>query len=131
MVRQEIYGYLLTHHAMSALICRAATDADIDPDRVKFMRTVRIIRRQSPTRRPFPPDQPGQADPSPEIMADITEKKNLNPERRGPLLPPRCQTRPHNSYRVKKNRRRRCPPRTGRPPSHSRTSNEDSLIKIS
>jgi hypothetical protein len=46
MVRQEIYGYLLTHHAISALICRAATEADIDPDRVKFKRTVRIIRRR-------------------------------------------------------------------------------------
>jgi hypothetical protein len=45
MVRQEIYGYLLTHHAISALICQAATEADIDPDRVKFTRTVRIIRR--------------------------------------------------------------------------------------
>lgn len=45
-VRQEIYGYLLTHYAISALICRAATEADIDPDRVKFLRTVRIIRRQ-------------------------------------------------------------------------------------
>jgi hypothetical protein len=45
MVRQEIYGYLLTHHAISALICQAATEAAIDPDRVKFTRTVRIIRR--------------------------------------------------------------------------------------
>jgi hypothetical protein len=46
MVVQEIYGYLLTHHAISALICRAATEADIDPDRVKFLRTVRIVRRR-------------------------------------------------------------------------------------
>ena len=46
MVRQEIYGYLLTHHAISALVCRAATDADIDPDRIKFLRTVRIVRRR-------------------------------------------------------------------------------------
>jgi Insertion element 4 transposase N-terminal len=46
MVRQEIYGYLLTHYAISALICRAATEADIDPDRVKFKRTVRIVRRR-------------------------------------------------------------------------------------
>jgi Insertion element 4 transposase N-terminal/Transposase DDE domain len=45
MVRQEIYGYLLAHHAISTLICRAATEADIDPDRVKFTRTVRIVRR--------------------------------------------------------------------------------------
>jgi hypothetical protein len=35
MVRQEIYGYLLTHYAISALIGKAATEADIDPDRVK------------------------------------------------------------------------------------------------
>jgi hypothetical protein len=47
MIRQEIYGYLLTHHAISALICRAATEAGIDPDRVKFLRTVRIIRRRA------------------------------------------------------------------------------------
>lgn len=46
MVRQEIYGYLLTHYAISALICRAATEADIDPDRIKFKRTVRLIRRR-------------------------------------------------------------------------------------
>jgi hypothetical protein len=45
MVRQEIYGYLLTHYAISALICQAATAARVDPDRVKFKRTVRIIRR--------------------------------------------------------------------------------------
>jgi len=47
MVRQEIYGYLLMHFAISVLICQAATEADIDPDRVKFKRTVRIIRRRA------------------------------------------------------------------------------------
>ncbi len=46
MVRQEIYGYLLTRYAISALINRAATEADIDPDRVRFLRTVRIVRRR-------------------------------------------------------------------------------------
>jgi hypothetical protein len=46
MVRQEIYGYLLAHYAVSALICKAATEADIDPDRVKFKRTVRLVRRR-------------------------------------------------------------------------------------
>jgi hypothetical protein len=46
MVRQEIYGYLLTHYAISALTCRAATGVGIDPDRVKFKRTVRIVRRR-------------------------------------------------------------------------------------
>jgi hypothetical protein len=55
MVRQEIYGYLLTHYAISALICRAATEADIDPDRVKFKRTVRIVRRRVTDPAAFPP----------------------------------------------------------------------------
>jgi hypothetical protein len=47
MVEQEIWGYLLTHYAISALTCTAATAAGIDPDRVKFRRTVRIIRRRA------------------------------------------------------------------------------------
>lgn len=45
MAEQEIWGYLLTHYAISKLICEAATAAGIDPDRVKFKRTLRIIRR--------------------------------------------------------------------------------------
>src|SRR6266516_711867 len=55
MARQEIYGYLLTHYAISALICRAATEAGVDPDRVKFKQTVRIIRRQAAGPAAFPP----------------------------------------------------------------------------
>jgi hypothetical protein len=46
LVKQEIWGYLLTHYAISALTCTAATAAGIDPDRVKFRRTVRILRRR-------------------------------------------------------------------------------------
>ena len=46
LVRQELWGYLLTHYAISALVCTAATAAGIDPDRVKFKRAVRLIRRR-------------------------------------------------------------------------------------
>lgn len=45
MAEQEIWGYLLAHYAISALICTAATAAGIDPDRVRFKRTVRVTRR--------------------------------------------------------------------------------------
>jgi len=55
MVRQEIWGYLLTHYAISALICTAATAAGIDPDRVKFKRAVRVIRRRVDDPAAFPP----------------------------------------------------------------------------
>ncbi len=53
MVRQEIYGYLLTHYAISALITAAATKAGLDPGRIRFTRTVRIIRRHATAA--FPP----------------------------------------------------------------------------
>jgi hypothetical protein len=46
MVEQELWGYLLTHYAVSALVCTAATAAGIDPDRVKFKRTIRAVRRR-------------------------------------------------------------------------------------
>jgi len=46
MVKQELWGYLLTHYAISALVCTAATAAGIDPDRVKFKRAVRVVRRR-------------------------------------------------------------------------------------
>ena len=45
LAEQEIWGFLLAHYAISALICAAATAAGIDPDRVKFKRTLRIARR--------------------------------------------------------------------------------------
>jgi hypothetical protein len=45
LIEQELWGYLLTHYAISALICTAATAAGIDPDLVRFKRTVRIARR--------------------------------------------------------------------------------------
>lgn len=55
MVRQEIYGYLIAHYAISALICQAATETGIDPDRVKFTRTVRLIRDTVAGPDGFPP----------------------------------------------------------------------------
>jgi Insertion element 4 transposase N-terminal/Transposase DDE domain len=45
MAEQEIWGYLLAHYGLCALICAAATAAGIDPDRVKFKRTLQVIRR--------------------------------------------------------------------------------------
>lgn len=52
---QEIWAYLLTHWAVSTLICAAATGAGVDPDRIKFLGTVRIIRRSVTDRAAFSP----------------------------------------------------------------------------
>ncbi|WP_155349338.1 IS4 family transposase [Acrocarpospora pleiomorpha] len=55
LVLAELYGYLLTHYALSALICEAATEAQIDPDRVKFTRTVRKVRSRADGTADFSP----------------------------------------------------------------------------
>jgi hypothetical protein len=113
MVRQEIYGYLLTHYAISALICRAATEAGIDPDRVKFLRTVRIIRRRA-AGPVFPPDQARRSLAA--VVADITSPRNLNPIRRHRSYPRVVRRARHNSYRVKRPATP-APATTARPPS--------------
>jgi hypothetical protein len=98
MVRQELWGYLLAHYALSALACRAATAAGIDPDRVKFTRTLRIARRSAGPA--LPPGQ--QAALLAEVSADITRNKNLNPPRRHRTYPRVIKRGRYNSYRVKK-----------------------------
>jgi hypothetical protein len=55
LVHQEIWAYLLTHHALAALISRAASAADTDPDRVSFARALNIVRRSSTGTAAFPP----------------------------------------------------------------------------
>lgn len=55
LARQEIWAWLTVHHAISALIARAAEAADIDPDRVSFVRALRIVRRTATGTAAFPP----------------------------------------------------------------------------
>jgi hypothetical protein len=46
LAEQEMWGILLAHYAIRELMCRAADETGHDPDRVSFIRAVRIIRRQ-------------------------------------------------------------------------------------
>jgi hypothetical protein len=46
MVAQEVWGMLLVHHAIRRLMHQAALDHRVDPDRVSFIRSLRIVRRQ-------------------------------------------------------------------------------------
>jgi hypothetical protein len=54
-VQQEIYGFLLVHYAIRSLMHQAALDAGIDPDRVSFTRTLRLVRRQVPAQAALSP----------------------------------------------------------------------------
>ena len=55
MVRQEIWGILLAHYAIRTLMTEAAHDADIDPDRLSFIRSLRVIRREAEGSTDFSP----------------------------------------------------------------------------
>ena len=98
MVEQELWGYLLTHYAISALACTAATAAGIDPDRVKPKRTLRAVRRRVADPA-LPPGRPGSA--LEQVMADITSPRHLN-QRRERSYPRVVKRGRHNAYRVKR-----------------------------
>jgi hypothetical protein len=55
MVRQEIWALLLTHYAIRKLMCHAADEASLDPDRLSFMRSLRVIRRHVTGQADFSP----------------------------------------------------------------------------
>lgn len=92
MVRAESYGYLLCHHAISALICAAATEADIDPDRIKFQRAIRIVRRRVAGPVALSPEQRKRSCAA--ARAEIVRK--LNPRRRHRAYPRSSTSAPHD-----------------------------------
>lgn len=55
LVRQEIWALLLTHYAIRALIYEAADPDGLDPLRMSFIRTLRIVRRHITGQAGFSP----------------------------------------------------------------------------
>ena len=55
LVHQEIWAYLIVHHAISALTARASAAADLDPDRISFAQALRLIRRTATGTADIPP----------------------------------------------------------------------------
>jgi hypothetical protein len=55
LAHQEIWAYLIVHHAISALIAKASAAADLDPDRVSFAKALRLIRRTATGTADIPP----------------------------------------------------------------------------
>ena len=72
MVRQEIYGYLLTHYAISAVICQAATAAGWTRTGSSSSAPSASSAAGPPTRL-FPPEQRQRG--LDWIMADITRRR--------------------------------------------------------
>jgi hypothetical protein len=85
LVEQEIWGLLLTHYGIRHLMREGADQADLDPDRLSFIRALRVVRRQ--------------------VTAQATIEEMIerpNPERRQRSCPRALKRARHNSYRVKR-----------------------------
>jgi hypothetical protein len=54
-VEQELWGMLLVHYAIRQLMHQAALQAEVDPDRLSFVRSLRVVRRQVTRQAGFSP----------------------------------------------------------------------------
>jgi Insertion element 4 transposase N-terminal/Transposase DDE domain len=57
LLRQELWGLLLAHFAIRSLMAEAAAAAGLDPDRLSFMRSISLVRRQVTDQAAFSPRQ--------------------------------------------------------------------------
>jgi hypothetical protein len=62
LAEQEIWGLLLTHYGIRHLMREAADQAELDPDRMSFIRALRVIRRQVTGQAAFSPSPPRDGD---------------------------------------------------------------------
>ena len=57
LVRQEFYGLMMAHFAIRGLMHEAALKADVDPDELSFVHSVRVVRRKLPFFVSIPPSE--------------------------------------------------------------------------
>jgi len=55
LVAQEVWAHLLVHYALRQVMHTAALEADLDPDRLSFIASLRVVRRQVIARPAFSP----------------------------------------------------------------------------
>jgi Insertion element 4 transposase N-terminal/Transposase DDE domain len=56
LVKQELYGLIMAHYAVRAVMFEAAMQKDLDPDDLSFIHSVRVIRRKLTSLSSFPPE---------------------------------------------------------------------------
>jgi hypothetical protein len=124
MVAQEVWGMLLVHHAIRRLMHQAALDHQLDPDRLCFIRSLRIVRRQVTTTgqaAAIPPEP--QAHTLERVTREIAER--LLPSRRRRAFP-RVVKRKMSNYGVKRAKHRAWPRPTLPQPRRSSSSRRPS-----
>jgi hypothetical protein len=98
MAEQELWGLLLTHYGIHRIMTEAADQAEIDPDRLSFIRSLRVIHQHVTSQAGFPPTHLDGA--VAEAIAEITERPN--PKRRQRTYPRVVKRHQRSGYKVKK-----------------------------
>lgn len=55
LAKQEFWGLLMAHYAIRGLMHEAALKADVDPDRLSFLHSVRVVQRRMARYAAIPP----------------------------------------------------------------------------
>lgn len=97
-VVQEVYGILLAHYAVRKVMFEAAQEAGVDPDRVSFVGTLRLIRDALPELDAASTHQ-ARARRYAVLVRDAA--KELNPPRR-PRSYPRVVKRKMSKFKLKR-----------------------------
>jgi hypothetical protein len=108
-IYQEAWGMLCVHYAIRALICRAAVEGDIDPDRLSFTRALRAARRS--VRRSAaenPTLAAGLARATAEILHELVPRRRLRSN-------PRVVRRKMSGFNLKRAEHRHWPQPTRTP----------------
>jgi len=126
LVHQEIWAWLLVHHAISALITRAAEAVDLDPDRISFARVLCLVRRNATGTAAFPPEDWDHA--LPHVIAEITSKTNPSG---ATAATPAWSNEPATTTTASRNPARLAPATPAHPPSRSARFNPSCVINLS
>ena len=96
-VIQELYALLISHYAVRFLIHEAACQAQIDPDRISFVHTLRVLHNAIPEFQMTAPESHPQL--YGRLLRDIAT--DLLPERRN-RINPRVVKKKMSNFRVKR-----------------------------
>ncbi len=99
-VLQEAWGMLCVHYAIRALMCRAAEEGEVDPDRLSFTRSMRAARRS--VRRTVDDLTTGLSHATVEILHELLPHRRLRAN-------PRVVRRKMSNYNLKRTEHRSWP----------------------
>jgi len=102
-VVQEIYGLLIGHYVIRGLMQQAAAEQDIDPQRLSFTNTLKILRCRLPE---CPSSERGRRQWHRRLIEEISEE--VNEERRN-RINPRVIKKKMSNWEKKKPEHRRYP----------------------